>query len=198
VLSYWQHTVTCTQKAFSCLQSTVGHWQHCSALGTCTAQQVLTGPLSTYSALSGTYSPPSSCATEQGSMGKAVITAAILCVMSIYWGSCNGIAWCSQYQAQFCNHTASLVLQDILSMQPTVTLHTNTQLWASLSCLTHFLSICRYEMLGEQLKCWNRTEFQISVSLMCLRHNTVAMCPTAGQLFPISEVNSMHIIITLY
>jgi len=168
-----------------------------ATFGTYTAQKVLTGPHNTYSSLSGTYSQPSSCATEQGSMGKAVITAAILCVMSIYWGSCNGIAWCSQYQAQFCDHTASLILQDILC-KPTVTLHTNTQLWASLSCLTHFLSICRYEMLGERLKCWNKTEFQISVSLMCLRHNTVVMCPTAGQLFPISEVNSMYIIITLY
>ena len=151
-----------------------------TTFGTYTAQQVLTGPLSTYSGLTGTYSPPSSYPTEQGSMGKAVRTAAVLCVMSIYWGSCNGIAWCSQYQAQFCDHTASLVLQDIVS-KPTVTLHTNTQLWASLSCLTHFLSICRYKMLGERLKCWNKTEFQISVSLMCLWHNTVAMCPTAGQ-----------------
>jgi len=158
-----------------------------ATFGTYTAQQVLTGPHSTYSALSGTYSPPSSCATEQGSMGKAVITAAILCVMSIYWGSCNGIAWCSQHQAQFCDHTASLVLQDILS-KPTVTLHTNTQLWASLSCLTHFLSIWRYEMLGQQLKCWNKTEFQISVSLMCLRHNTVVMCNVSHSWTVVSDI----------
>jgi len=145
-------------------------WRHCAVVLTTHCQmltvsfQLLAAHCWPLAALSSTYSPPSSCATEQGSMGKAVRTAAVLCVMSIYWGSCNGIAWYSQYQAQFCHHTASLVLQDILS-KPTVTLNTNTQLWASLSCLIHFLSIYRYEMLGEQLKCWNKTEFQTSVSL---------------------------------
>lgn len=40
-------------------------------------------------------------------MGKAVTTSAVLCIMSYI-----GIAWCSQYQALFCDLTMSLVLQE--------------------------------------------------------------------------------------